>query len=118
MCSYPPPHRPSEGPPEWGHRLPVELCQLPLYTQLKRGLKKTYIKAIVRPASKLHLATLVVEWKPGDINFTGGHEDAGGDISAQSFVGHHYICRVGPVKSFAGTEEGEKVSKCRQMEVY
>ena len=93
-----------------GHRLPVELWQPPLYTQLKRGLKKTYIKAIVRPASKLHLATLIVEWKPGDINFTGGHEDAGGDVGTQSFVGHHNICRVGPVKCFTGAEEGEKVS--------
>ena len=66
-----------------------------------------HLKPVIRPASELHLAVLVVEGEPGDVDLAGGHEDAGRDVGAQSLVGHHHISRVGPIKCFAGTEEGK-----------
>ena len=60
----------------------------------------THIKPVIRPTSKLHLAVLVVEGEPGDVDLAGGHEDAGGDVGAQPLVRHHHISRVGPIKGF------------------
>ena len=64
----------------------------------------THIKPVIRPTSKLHLAVLVVEGEPGDVNLAGGHEDAGRDVGAQPLVRHHHICRVGSVKGLTRTE--------------
>ena len=61
-------------------------------------LRKTHIEPVVRPAAELHLAVLVVEGEPGDVDLAGGHEDAGRDVRAQALVGHHHISRVGPIK--------------------
>ena len=58
----------------------------------------THIEPVIRPASKLHLAVLVVEGKPGDVDLASRHEDAGGDVRAQALVCHHHICRVGSIK--------------------
>ena len=58
----------------------------------------SHLKPVIRPTSKLHLAVLVVEGEPGDVNLAGGHEDAGRDVGAQPLVRHHHISRVGPIK--------------------
>ena len=57
-----------------------------------------HLKAVIRPASELHLAVLVVEGEPGDVDLAGGHEDAGRDVRAQALESYHNICRVGSVK--------------------
>ena len=59
-----------------------------------------HLKPVIRPASELHLAVLVVEGEPGDVDLAGGHEDAGRDVGAQPLVGNHHISRVGPIKGF------------------
>ena len=66
-----------------------------------------HLKPVIRPASELHLAVLVVEGEPGDVDLAGGHEDAGRDVGALPLRCHHHICWIGPIKCFAGTEEGE-----------
>ena len=38
-------------------------------------MRVVYLETIIRPTSKLHITILVIEWEPGDINGTGGHED-------------------------------------------
>ena len=58
----------------------------------------SHLKPVIRPTSKLHLAVLVVEGEPGDVDLAGGHEDAGRDVCAQALVSYHNICRVGSVK--------------------
>ena len=37
-----------------------------------------YLEAVVGPAAELHLAVLVVEGEPGDVDGAGGLEHAGG----------------------------------------
>ena len=84
-------------------------------------MRVVYLETIIRPTSKLHITILVIEWEPGDINGTGGHEDPWREdldlvgvveecycvtwwnVSAEPLVGHHHVGRVGRVKSFTGT---------------
>ena len=47
---------------------------------------------------------LVIKGEPGDVNLTGGHEDARGDVGAAAAAGHHHVRGVGPIKCFAGAE--------------
>ena len=65
----------------------------------------SHLKTIVRPASELHLAVLVVEGEPCDVDGAGGEEDAGGDVGAEAVRGDHHVGWVGSVKSLAGTED-------------
>ena len=75
----------------------------------------SHLKTIVRPASELHLAVLVVKREPRDVDQAGGlkkktshcHkmsqrgtylEYSWGDIRAVAFIGDHHICRIRPVK--------------------
>ena len=58
----------------------------------------SHLKPVIRPTSKLHLAVLVVEGEPGDVDLAGGHEDAGRDVGAAAAVRHHHVGRVRPVK--------------------
>ena len=66
-----------------------------------------HLEPVVRPAPELHLTVLVVEGKPGDVYLTGGHEDAGRDVCAESFTCHNHICWVGPVECLTCTEIGK-----------
>ena len=63
-----------------------------------------YLESVVGPAPKLHLTVLVIEREPGDVNFTGGHEDARWDVGAAPAARHHHIRGVRPIKCFAGAE--------------
>ena len=63
-----------------------------------------YLEPVICPATKLHVTILVVKWEPGDVNGTGGHEDAGRNVGAQTFVSNHHVGRVGCIESFAGTK--------------
>ena len=62
-----------------------------------------YLVTIVSPAAKLHVAVLVVEWKPGDVNLASGFEYSGRDVGQQPTVTHHHLDWVGPVKSLVST---------------
>ena len=68
------------------------------------GLLNTYFKSIVSPAAELHVTVLVVEGEPGDVNLARGLEDARGDVGAGPVAVHHHVGWVGPIKSFACTE--------------
>ena len=47
---------------------------------------------------------LIVEGEPGDVDLTGGLEDAGGDVGAAPRVCHDHIGREGAVKLLISTE--------------
>ena len=66
--------------------------------------KVRHLEPIVSPAAELHLAVLVVEGEPGDVDGARGEEDAGGDVGAEAVGGDHHVGWVGSVKSLAGTE--------------
>lgn len=72
--------------------------------------KHSNLKSIVRPGSKLHLAPLIVEGKPGDVDFAGGLEDARRHVQTRSVVPDDHVGRVGSVEALVGAEiqKGEK----------
>ena len=60
-----------------------------------------HLEPVVGPAAELHVAVLIVEGEPGDVDGAGGHEDAGRDVGAGPFARHHHVGRVGRVKRLA-----------------
>ena len=78
-----------------------------LFTIIQLINNIAHLEPVICPASELHLAVLVVEGEPGDVDLAGGHEDARRDVGAFPLGGHHYICWIGAIKCFAGTEEGK-----------
>lgn len=62
----------------------------------------THLKAIVGPGAKLHLATLIVEGEPGDVDFARGLEDAGRHVEAAAIVTHHHVGGIGAVEALVG----------------
>ena len=63
------------------------------------------LEAVVRPATELHVAVLIVEGKPRDVDLAGRLEDAGRDVGASAGVVDHYVYRVRPVKGLVGAEK-------------
>ena len=45
---------------------------------------ETDLESVIRPAAKLHVAVLVVEGEPSDVDLAGGLEDAGRDVGAHT----------------------------------
>ena len=72
-----------------------------------------YLSSVVRPAAELHLALLVVEGEPGDVDLAGGLEDAGGDVGARTLAGQHHVRRVRAVKCLVSTKQGTEVKTIR-----
>ena len=70
-------------------------------------MKRAHLAAVIGPAAELHLAVLVVEGEPGDVDLAGGLEDAGRDVGAAPLARQHHVCRVGPVKSLIGAERDD-----------
>lgn len=68
-------------------------------------LQPPYLPARVGPGAKLHLAPLVVEGEPGDVNLTRRLEDARRNVEAVAVGGHYYLRLVGPVEALVGTGE-------------
>ena len=68
----------------------------------------SYLKAVVCPASKFHVAVLVIEGEPGDVNGAWGHEDARGDVGAEALARDHNIGGVGRVKCLTGAVKSAK----------
>ena len=62
-----------------------------------------YLEPVVRPAAELHLAVLVVEGEPGDVDLARGHEDARRDVGALPLRRHHHVRRICPVKCLTRT---------------
>ena len=54
-----------------------------------------HLESVVRPAAELHLAVLVVEGEPGDVDGTGGLEDPRRDVGAEARTGHYHVGLVG-----------------------
>ena len=74
-----------------------------LFTIIQLINNIAHLEPVICPASELHLAVLVVEGEPGDVDLAGGHEDARRDVGAQALVSHHHICRVRPIKGLTRT---------------
>ncbi len=77
----------------------------------KKKLKATansmifsHLPAVVSPAAELHLAVLVVEGEPGDVDLAGGLEDAGGDVGAAPLARQHHVRRVRAVERLVRTD--------------
>ena len=66
---------------------------------------ETHLESVIRPAAKLHVAVLVVEGEPGDVDGAGGEKDARGDVGAEAVGGDHHVGWVGSVKCLTGTEK-------------
>jgi hypothetical protein len=62
-----------------------------------------HLSPVVGPAAELHLAVLVVEGEPGDVDLAGGLEDAGWYVGAATLTRQHHVCRVRAVKCFVRT---------------
>ena len=62
-----------------------------------------YLESVVSPAAEFHVAVLVVEWEPGDVNLASRLEDSRRNVSALPGVRHHHVRRVGAVKGLVGT---------------
>ena len=63
-----------------------------------------YLESVVCPAAELHIAVLLVEGEPGDVDGAGGLEHAGGDVGAQTLASHHHVGRERGVEGFTRTE--------------
>lgn len=61
--------------------------------------------SVISPTAKLHLAALVVEGKPGDVDLAGAFEDTGWHIQAGAVVPHHHVGWVGAVEAFVRAEK-------------
>ena len=59
---------------------------------------ETHLESVIRPAAKLHVAVLVVEGEPSDVDLTRGLEDAGRNVVAAALILHHHVCLERPVK--------------------
>ena len=57
-----------------------------------------HLPARVGPRSKLEVALLIVEGKPGDVDLASRLEEAGRYVEATSVTAHHHIRLVRPVE--------------------
>ena len=69
------------------------------------------LEAVVSPASKLHVTVLVIEGEPSYVNGARGHEDARGDVGAETLTRDHHIGGVGCVKCLTGAVKSAKYSQ-------
>ena len=61
-----------------------------------------YLKSVVRPAAKFHLALLVVEWEPGDIDLACAFKDTRWDVETTSVISHHHIGWICSIEALVG----------------
>ena len=62
-----------------------------------------YLVSVVGPAAELHLAVLVVEGEPRDVDLAGGLEDAWGNVVAATVAGDYHIGGVSAVETLVST---------------
>ena len=68
----------------------------------------SYLESIIGPASKLHVAVLVIKREPSDVNGTRGHKYARGNVGAETLTRDHHIGGVGGVKCLTGAVKSAK----------
>ena len=68
-----------------------------------------HLPPVIRPAAEFHLAVLVVEREPGDVDLAGGLEDAGGDVGAAPLTCQHHVRGVRSVEGLVRTDKPKKV---------
>ena len=56
---------------------------------------ETHLESVIRPAAKLHVAVLVVEGEPSDVDLAGGLEDAGRNVGAHTCLS---VCQGAPIE--------------------
>lgn len=78
----------------WGISKPYPYCT---------RVSCTHLKSVVSPTAELHLAALVVEREPSDIDFARRLEDARWDVHAGAIVPDYHVRWVRSVKSLVGT---------------
>ena len=69
----------------------------------KACFQAIYHAAVVGPAAEFHLALLVVEREPSDVNLASTLEDAGRDVGAATVVADDGVGLESVVESFVGT---------------
>ena len=69
------------------------------------------LEPVVGPAPELHLAVLVVEGEPGDVDGAARLEYPGWDVGAQPGARHHHVGLVGRVEALTGAEIEFSVSQ-------
>ena len=65
------------------------------------------LEAVVCPATKLHVAVLIVEREPRNVDLAGRFEDPGRDVSASAAVVDHHVDWVRPVEGLVGAENDQ-----------
>ena len=65
---------------------------------------EVHLEPVVGPAAELHLAVLVVEGEPGDVDGAARLEYPGWDVGAQPGARHHHVGLVGRVEALACAE--------------
>lgn len=65
----------------------------------------TYLQPVVRPTPKFHFAFLIIERKPGDIDFTCAFKYTRRQVETTAVIADYDVGRVSPVKTLvsAGT---------------
>lgn len=62
-----------------------------------------YLVAIICPATKFHVAMLIVEGEPSDVYLACALENARGHVQATAVVSDHHVGLVCPVKTLVST---------------
>jgi hypothetical protein len=70
-----------------------------------------YLKAIIGPATELHLTALVIKGEPRNVYLACALEDARWNVQAAAVISDHNVCRIGPVETLIGTCSGEKLEE-------
>lgn len=63
-----------------------------------------YLETIIRPWTELHLAFLIVEWKPCNVYLASTLKYTGWYVQTRPIMLNNDICWVGTIKSFVRTE--------------
>jgi hypothetical protein len=81
------------------------------YISLSELHIQMYLKAIIGPATKLHLTALIIKGEPRNVYLACALEDARWNVQAATVISDHNVCRIRPVETFIGTCGGEKLEK-------
>lgn len=76
---------------------------------------KTYLKAVVRPRSKLHFTALIVEGEPSDVDLAGALEDTRWYVEARAVFLDHYVSWIRAVEALVGAAKGQKEKNKRDV---
>lgn len=69
---------------------------------------RTHLEAIVSPTAELHLATLIVEGEPRDIDFARRLEDPRWHIQTRAVISHYYVRWICAIEALVGAVERKR----------